>query len=273
MWLARWRGGDAVLADRRSVPHQRPHATRTELVELIRRLRDQRWTTPQLSWHLAMPLSTISAICRRLGRGRLGPATPPEPPRRYQRDQPGSLVHLDVKKLGRFATPGHRSTGDRRRGESPGAGWEYLHVATDDATRLAYVEVLDTGETGQATSGFVQRALTWFAARGVTVHDILTDNGPGYRSGLFRQVTTDHGLTHRRTRPYRPRTNGKAERFIRILPGDWAYRVTFANSPERRKALPAYLHYYNHHRPHGSLNQASPAHRLHTLNNPASTYG
>lgn len=271
-WLARWRDGDRELADRRSVAHRLPHATPPALVKTIELLRGQRWTTPQLAWALAMPLSTVGAVCRRLGRGRLGPAEAPEPPNRYQRRHPGSLVHLDIKKLGRFEVPGHRATGDRQQGESPGAGWEYLHVAIDDATRLAYAEVLDHGETGDATAGFLQRALAWFAARGVTVREVLTDNGPGYRSRVFTEVVVGYGLKHRRTRPYRPRTNGKAERFIRILLNEWAYRVTFASSNARRDALPAYLHYYNHHRPHGSLNQTSPGQRLHDLNNPAGIY-
>ena len=270
-WLARWRAGDERLADRRSIAHRMPHATPDAVVELIELLRGQRWTTPQLSWHLAMPVSTITAICRRLGVGRLGPATPPEPPNRYQRRRPGSLLHLDVKKLGKFHEPGHRVTGERHN-RNRHAGWEYLHVAIDDATRLAYAEVLDHGETGDTVTGFLQRALAWFAARGITVREILTDNGPGYVSKTFATIITGYGLTHRRTRPYRPRTNGKAERFIRILLNEWAYRVSFASSNARRGALPAYLHYYNHHRPHGSLNRASPGQRLHQLNNPASTY-
>ena len=271
-WLARWREGDHELADRASVARRLPHATPPALVAMIELLRGQRWTTPQLSFHLDLPLSTVGAVCRRLGMGRLGPATPPEPPNRYQRRHPGSLLHLDIKKLGRFERPGHRVTGDRQQGKSRGAGWEYLHVAIDDATRLAYAEVLDHGETGDATAGFLQRALAWFAARGITVREVLTDNGPGYRSGRFAEVITGYGLKHRCTRPYRPRTNGKAERFIRILLNEWAYRVTFASSAARRDALPAYLHYYNHHRPHGSLTQASPGQRLHALNNPAGIY-
>jgi len=270
-WLARWRAGDDRLEDRRSVAHRLPHATPDELVKTIELLRKQRWTTPQLSWHLAMPVSTVGAVCRRLGMGRLGPATPPEPPNRYQRRHPGSLLHLDVKKLGRFHEPGHRATG-RRHQRNRHAGWEYLHIAIDDATRLAYAEVCDHGETGDTVTGFLQRALAWFAARGITVHEILTDNGPGYVSNTFASVITGYGLRHRRTRPYRPRPNGKAERFIRILLNEWAYRITCPTSTARRDALAAYLHYYNHHRPHDALDRASPGQRLHQLNNPAGIY-
>ena len=207
-WLARWRAGDDRLADRRSVAHRIPHATPDELVKMIELLRKQRWTTPQLSWHLAMPVSTVGAVCRRLGMGRLGPATPPEPPNRYQRRHPGSLLHLDVKKLGKFHEPGHRVTGQRHQ-RNRHAGWEYLHIAIDDATRLAYAEVCDHGETGDIVTGFLQRALAWFTARGITVREILTDNGPGYVSNIFASVVPGYGLKRRRTRPYRPRTNGR----------------------------------------------------------------
>lgn len=207
----------------------------------------------------------------RLGLNRLSALQPPLPPNRYERRHAGELVHLDIKKLARFERPGHRVHGDRRR-NTPNAGWEDLHVAVDDATRLAYAEVLDEGETAHAVVGMLRRLVSWYAARGVTVTAILTDNGPGYLSRLFARACKQLGLKHLRTRPYRPRTNGKAEPFIRLLLNSWAYAVVYNSSQARRHALPPWLHYYNHHRPHGSLNRTSPGQRLHALNNPAGNY-
>lgn len=265
-WLARWRDGDRQLNDRSSAPHRHPNATPTELVDVLLELRRQRWTVWQLSVHLRMPTSTVSAICRRHGLGRLPALGPAEPANRYQRDQPGELLHIDIKKLGRIGQIGHRIHGDRTR-NTRGIGWEHLHVAIDDATRLAYAEVLDAGETTAATTGFLTRALAWFAARGIHFERIMTDNGPGYRSHGHEWLVDQLGVRHLFTRPYRPRTNGKAERFIRMLLGGWAYAVPFNSSQARTDALPAWLHYYNHHRPHGSLDRATPGQRLHALNN------
>lgn len=251
--------------------HRLRHALPAGLIAIIELLRRQRWSTPQLAFHLALPPSTVGAVCRRLGLGRLAPTRPAEPANRYERRNAGELVHLDIKPLVRFHQPGHRATGDRRHGKSERAGWEYLHVAIDDASRLAYAEVLDA-QDADACAGFLQRALAWFAARDITVRRIMTDNGASYLARRFQQMLTSYGVAHKRTRPYRPRTNGKAERFIRILLDEWAYRVAFTSSAHSRDALPAYLHYYNHHRPHGSLNHASPGQRLHELNNATSSY-
>ncbi len=270
-WLARRRAGDDLLEDRASKPHNLPHATPPERVEILARLRRQRWTVPQLGDALGMPYSTVTAVLTRLGLNRLGALQPPPPPNRYERRHAGELIHLDVKKLARFERPGHRVHGDRRR-NTPNAGWEYLHVAVDDATRLAYAEVLNEGETAVAVVDMLRRLVSWYAARGVTPTAILTDNGPGYLSRLFALACKQLGLKHLRTRPYRPRRNGKAERFIRLLLNSWAYAVVYNSSQARRHALPAWLHYYNHHRPHGSLNRTSPGQRLHVLNNAAGNY-
>ena len=270
-WLARWRAGDRLLDDRPSTPLRVPHALPRHRVELIERLRRQRWTVPEIAAALSMPTSTVTAACSRLGLNRLSKIDPAEPPNRYERRHPGELIHIDIKKLGKFQVPGHRMRprGDHR---NRGIGWEHVHVAIDDATRLAYVEILDQGETGEATSGFLARAVVWFAARGVVVRRVMTDNGSGYLSTAWRETCAELGLKHLRTRPYRPRTNGKAERFIQLLQRKWAYAVPYPSSEARRRALPAWLHYYNHHRPHGSLNRTSPGQRLHQLNNPAVIY-
>lgn len=270
-WLARWRAGDRALLDRSSRPHSCPHATPPALETLVVQLRQQRWTVVQLGDHLRLPYSTVSAICRRHGLGRLPRLEPVEPPNRYQRKTPGELLHLDIKKLGRIGRPGHRVNNDRTT-RTRGIGWEYLHVAVDDATRLAYAEVLAGGETADATAAFLRRAIAWFAARGVTVQRVMTDNGSGYKSHRFAAVCLQHQIKHLRTKPYRPRTNGKAERFIRIIVEGWAYAITFQSSAARTRALPAWLHYYNHHRPHGSLNRETPGRRLHRLNNLAGKY-
>ena len=270
-WLARWRDGDQLLEDRSSIARSLPHATAPAVVATIEQLRRQRWTVPAIGDGLRMPYSTVTAVCRRLGLNRLSKLDPVEPPNRYQRRHAGDLIHVDVKKLGRFDQPGHRIHGDRRR-NTPRAGWEYLHVAVDDATRLAYAEVLNEGETAETTAAFLERAVAWFAAQGVRVRRVMTDNGPGYRSRDHVRVCRNLGLKHLRTRPYRPRTNGKAERFIRLITNSWAYGVTYQTSQHRRHALPAWLHYYNQHRPHGSLDRATPRQRLHQLNNPAGIY-
>lgn len=272
-WLARWRAGDRLLEDRSSAPHRVPHALPRQRMELIERLRRQRWTVPEIADALAMPTSTVTAACVRLGLNRLSRLEPVEPPNRYERRHPGELLHIDVKKLGKFAFPGHRVRSTRaEKDRNRGIGWEYAHVAVDDTTRLAYVEILDDGETAEATAAFLGRAVAWFAARGVATRRVLTDNGPGYRSAAWKAVCDELGVRHLTTRPYRPRTNGKAERFIQILQNKWAYAIAYPNSNERRRALPAWLHYYNHHRPHGSLNRTSPGERLHQLNNPAGIY-
>ena len=199
-------------------------------------------------------------VQRRLGLNRLSRLEPPRPILRYEHPEPGGLIHLDVKKLGRIGRIGHRIHGDRRRA-TRGIGWECVHVAIDDCTRLAYGEVLPL-EDGQTTAAFLSRALAWFASRGIRVRAVLTDNGSGYVSRVFRALILKRGLRHVRTRPYRPQTNGKAERLIRTLLHEWAYAQAYRNSTFRTAALPGYLRYYNHERRHTALGYITPAQRL-----------
>lgn len=257
-----------MLEDRPSAPHRVPHALPRQRLEKLRR---QRWTVPEIAAALSMPTWTVTAACSRLGLNRLSRLEPVEPPNRYERRHPGDLIHVDIKRFGKFDQPGHRVHGDRRRNNT-NVGSEYVHVAVDDATRLAYVEILDAGETAEANSGFLIRAIAWFAARGVTLRRVMTDNGSGYLSHPWTDTCDRLGLRHLRTRPYRPRTNGKAERFIQLLQRKWAYAVPYPTSENRRRALPAWLHYYNHHRPPSSLSKQSPGQRLHQLNNLAGIY-
>jgi transposase InsO family protein len=211
-------------------------------------------------------------VLTRIGLGRLSRLEPPEPPNRYERKRPGELVHIDVKKLGRISGgAGHRVTGDRRRQGSSNhsarsTGWEYVHVCVDDATRLAYVEVLED-ERATTAIGFLRRAVAHFAAFGVRVERVLTDNGSAYRATIHALACRALGIKHLRTRPYRPRTNGKAERFIRTLLGGWAYGAIYGSSQERRLALAGWLDFYNRRRPHGSLSRQAPMTRLHALMN------
>jgi len=199
--------------------------------------------------------------------GKRSRLEPPEAPNRYQRERPGELLHIDVKKLGRIGCkgPGHRFTGRGPGRRSRGAGWEYVHVCVDDATRLAYVEVLEN-EKATTCIAFLRRAVQFYAAHGIQVEELMTDNGSGYRSKLHKIACIALGIKHIRTRPYRPRTNGKAERFIRTMLGGWAYAAIYRSSTERNAALSGWLDFYNHRRKHGSLSHQPPISRLHQLN-------
>jgi transposase InsO family protein len=280
-WLRRYRvEGEAGLGDRSSAPDQVPSRTAEERVALVAGLRRLRMTAAEISEVLAMPLSTVSGILTRIGLGRLSRLEPLEPPNRYERERPGELVHIDVKKLGRIRGVGHRITGSRasqsktrREGRRVGAsGWEFVHVCVDDATRLAYVEVL-ADEKATTAIAFLRRAVAHFAAYGINVERVLTDNGSAYRAAIHAVACRALGIKHLRTRPYRPRTNGKAERFIRTLLGGWAYGAIYGNSDERQRALPGWLNFYNHRRPHGSLSHQAPITRLHAhMNNLLGSY-
>ncbi len=263
-WLARYRaGGLEALQDRASTPHRVPHRTPPRVVKRIVVLRRRRWPAWRIARELRMPRSTVSAVLQREGLGRLEPVDPPPPVRRYERARPGELLHIDTKKLGRFRRSGHRSHGNRSRRDR-GAGWEYVHVCVDDATRLAYVEVLESERAEDAVS-FVERAVAWMRRHGVQVQRLMTDNGPAYLSHRFRALCTRLDVKHLRTRPYTPRTNGKAERFIQTLQREWAYARTYRSSRLRRRALPEWLRYYNRKRPHRSLGDTPPALRLRAL--------
>jgi transposase InsO family protein len=277
-WLARDRAeGRAGLIDRPSVAHRIPRRTPQGRVAAICALRRVRFTGAQIAEILGMPTSTVSAVLARHGLGRLG-RLGLEPARRYQRERPGELIHVDVKKLGRITQgAGHRVTGTRRgtprRADAAGVrrhtgGWEYVHVAVDDASRLAYVEVLGD-ETAASAIGFLRRALAFYERHGIRVERLLTDNGAPYRSVLHALACRRLGVRHLRTRPYRPQTNGKAERFIRTMLGEWVYGAIYRSSAERTAALSGWLIRYNHHRPHGALGHRPPAARLAELRNNA----
>jgi transposase InsO family protein len=274
-WLARFRQhGSAGLVDRRSAPKRVPHKTPSDRVAAICQLRQLRLTAAEIAERLQMPLSTVSAVLLREGLGKRSRLEPPEPANRYERAAPGELVHIDVKKLGRIVGgPGKRATGRQRtwhakRDHGDGVrrlsvGWEAVHVAVDDFSRLAYVEVLPDEKAPTATA-FLKRAIAFFAEHGITVQRVMTDNGAAYLSHAHRLACAELGVRHLRTQPYRPRTNGKAERFIQTLLRRWAYSRAYTSSADRTAALHAWLHHYNFIRPHGSLGHQPPASRLMT---------
>jgi transposase InsO family protein len=279
-WVARFRAeGEAGLLDRSSAPHTVHNATPEERVQAIAVLRRLRFTGAQIAELLAMPEKTVSGILTRIGMGRLG-RLGLEPARRYERKRPGELVHVDVKKLGRIERgAGHRVTGHKhynpRRGgrgrERRTVGWEFVHIAIDDATRLAYAEVLPDEKAATAV-GFLRRALAFFRRHGFRVERVMSDNGSAYRSKLHALACRALGVRHLTTRPYRPQTNGKAERLIRTLLAEWAYGAIYRTSAERTAALDGWLWRYNHLRPHGSLGRKSPSARLAELNNVQGPY-
>jgi transposase InsO family protein len=265
-WRCRYRKeGRRGLEDRTSAPLRVPSRTSEERVQAIAVLRRERLTGWEIATKLGMPPSTVSTVLTRIGLGRLSRLEPPEPANRYQRERPGELLHVDVKKLGKIGRPGHRVNGDRRT-RSRGIGWEYVHVCVDDATRLAYVEVLED-ERAVTAVAFLRRAVAHFGDHGIRVERVMTDNGSCYRAAVHALACRTLGIRHLRTRPYRPRTNGKAERFIRTMLGGWAYGATYQTSAQRCRALPAWLDFYNHRRPHGSLSRQAPTERLHSLRN------
>ena len=272
-WLARFRTlGASGLVDRRPVPLRVPARTPTDRVAAICTLRRLRLTAAEIAERLSMPLSTVSVVLKREGLGKRSRLEPPEPVNRYERCRPGELVHIDVKKLGRIqGGPGKRVTGrpgprGRTRTDAAGVrrqqiGWECVHVAVDDFSRLAYVEVL-TDERAATAIGFLKRALAFYAAHGIRVERVMTDNGPAYVSHAHRLACQRLGLRHLRTRAYRPRTNGKAERFIQTLTRRWAHGRTYQSSAERTADLGHWLEHYNFRRPHGSLGHKPPGSRL-----------
>ena len=260
-WCARAAAeGPAGLEDRSARPHRSPRATPASVVARMFELRRQRWTCAAIGRTLGVATATVARHLKRRGLSRLTALDPSEPARRYQRQAPGELVHLDVKKLGRIERIGHRITGDRRH-STRGAGWEFAHVAIDDASRLAYIEVLRDERKASAIA-FLDRALAWFRALGVEVARIMTDNGSAYRAKTFAAACRRHGLKHLFTRPYTPRTNGKAERFIQTALREWSYATAYPTSAARTAALPPWLHHYNWHRPHTSLAGHAPISRL-----------
>ena len=269
-WVDRYRReGGVGLDDRSSTPKRVPSRTPADREELIVALRELRFTGPEIAETLGMPLSTVGAVLSRNGLGKLPRLKPEEPANSYERPRAGELVHIDVKKLGRIGRPGHRVNGDRTT-RTRGIGWEFVHVAVDDATRLAYVEVLDD-EKGQTAAGFLDRAVRFFHRYGIRVERVLTDNGSCYRAVVHALACRRLGIRHLRTRPYRPRTNGKAERFIRTLTDGWAHGAVYRSSSERTAALAGWIDWYNRLRPHRALGRKPPLTRLTEMNNVVGT--
>jgi transposase InsO family protein len=261
-WLCRHAtGGSESLADRSSRPTHSPTQLAREWVELIVMLRLSRMSGPAIATRLALPKSTVARVLKRRGLSRLRALEPAAPIRRYEWDSPGDMLHLDVKKLGRIRGIGHRITGQRiGQTKNRGIGWDFVHVCIDDASRVAYVEVLPD-EKGATAAAFLRRAVAWYRSMGVKVHRVLTDNGSGYLSTVFTNACVWLRLRHRRTRPYTPRTNGKAERFIQTLLRECAYAIPFISSAQRIHALRGWLRHYNEGRIHGAI-KTTPLARL-----------
>jgi transposase InsO family protein len=273
-WLQRYRAGDSALLDRSSRPKRSPRRLRPQSVQVIEALRRLWMTAAEIAEILRLPLSTVSLWLKRIGLGKRSRLAPPEPPNRYERRHPGELVHIDIKRLGRISLrgAGHRVLGHRgsQYARRVGGrhrrltGYEHIHVMVDDHTRLAYAEVLED-LTAACAIAFLHRAVAWFAERGVHVKAVMTDNGSAYIAHAYRAALRELGLRQLRIKPGRPRTNGKAERFIQTLLNEWAYARIYGSSAERTAALPLFLRRYNYKRPHGSLGKQAPATRLNNL--------
>jgi transposase InsO family protein len=265
-WLKRYRaGGEIALHDQSSTPARYRDPAPNPRDAAIERLRRQRMSGERIARQLGLPRSTVGAVLRRLGLGRLKALDPPAPVVRYQRERPGELLHLDTKKLGRIAGVGHRITGQHSgMMKNRGIGWEVLHVAIDDASRLAYTELLPD-EKQESAIAFLERSLAWFDRLGVTVERVMTDNGSAYRSHAFRARLNAAGIRHIRTRPYTPKTNGKAERFIQTSLREWAYARAYQSSAERGHAMYPWIADYNHTRPHSALGGKPPLQKLNNV--------
>ncbi|MFP5357044.1 MAG: IS481 family transposase [Gammaproteobacteria bacterium] len=258
--------GELGLQDRSSRPASCPHQTSESLSEQILTLRRERRTYRQIHQLTGVSVSTIGRVLARAGLNRLAVLDPPRPARRYTWERPGQMLHLDIKKLGRFRRPGHRVTGDRRR-TSDGAGWDYVHVAVDDASRLS-LSTVHPDETGRSACRALVQAIRYYRGFGITIERVMTDNGACYKSKRFARLLRRLGIRHLRTKPYTPRTNGKAERFIQTALREWAYARSYDNSTQRAQHLPLWLHQYNWHRPHASLGYQPPVSTLNLhLNN------
>jgi len=262
-WVNRYQAeGAAGLEDRSSRPHRLRAATPEAVCRRIVELRRRRWTGAQIAGQVGVSPATVSRVLRRAGLSRLRDLVPAEPARRYEHDAPGDMIHLDIKKLGRFARAGHRVTGHfPGHPTSDGAGWEFVHVCIDDASRIAFSRIFPD-EKKQSAVAFLEAALAYYASLGITVRRVMTDNGACYKSHAFREACRRLRLKHIRTKPYTPRTNGKAERFIQTALREWAYAQAYDTSDRRAEELPRWLHRYNWHRPHASLKAQTPISRL-----------
>src|SRR5258708_6303973 len=262
-WVRRFREeGEAGLMDRSSRPHRLRNPTPELIVGRVAALRRQRYTGQQIAADLKISPATVSRVLRRLRLNKLSALEPAEPVRRYEREHPGELIHIDIKKLGRFERVGHRITGDRtRQSNNRGVGWEFVHVCIDDASRVAFVQVLPD-EKKESAIAFLKAAVAYYATLGVTVTRVMTDNGSCYKSFDFRDACRALDLKHIRTRPYTPKTNGKAERFVQTCLREWAYARAYNTSQQRAEELPFWIHRYNWHRPHGGIKGRVPISRL-----------
>jgi transposase InsO family protein len=262
-WVERFQTeGLAGLRDRCSRPHRLYRATSPAIVERIEVLRRRRWTGQRIAAEVGVSPTTVSRILKRLGLNKLKALEPAEPVRRYERDRPGELIHIDIKKLGRFDRPGHRVTGDRSgQSNARGIGWEFVHVCIDDCSRIAFSQILPDEKKTSAVA-FLKAAVAYYRSLAITVERVMTDNGSCYKSFDFRDACRNLGLRHIRTRPYTPKTNGKAERFIQTALREWAYATAYDTSDQRANDLPLWIHSYNWHRPHGSLKAKTPISRL-----------
>jgi transposase InsO family protein len=262
-WVKRFRAeGVEGLRDRSSRPHSSPSQTPPATCTAIATLRRQRHTGKQIAAEVEVSPATVSRILRRLGLNRVRDLEPAEPERRYERENPGEIIHIDIKKLGRFERVGHRITGDRTApNKSRGAGWDFVHVCIDDHSRVAFSEI-KPDETADSAVPFLKAAVAYYKSLGVTVTRVMTDNGSCYQAFAFRDACRDLGIKHIRTKPYTPKTNGKAERFIQTALREWAYAQAYPTSDRRAQELPIWLHQYNWHRPHGGIKSQTPISRL-----------
>jgi transposase InsO family protein len=265
-WLDRdRRGGERRLCDRSSAPRRSPRRTPAEQIDRVRTLRHERLSGPAIARALGMARSTVGAILRRLGLGKLKALDPKPPVVRYEKAAPGELIHIDIKSLGKIDGVGHRITGyQARQHRARGIGLEHLHVAIDDASRLAYTEILPSLGQDDAT-GFLERALAWYGRLGVKVQRVMTDNGSAYRSKRFAKALREAAVRHIRTRPYTPRTNGKAERFIQTSLREWAYARAYVSSDQRTQAIGLWIDRYNLSRPHAGIAGLTPWQRVNNL--------
>lgn len=262
-WFDRYRReGLAGLQDRSSRPHRLYRPTPQATVDEVARLRRQRFTGKQIAVQLKLSPATVSRILKRLGLNRIAALEPVAPVRRYERAKPGEMIHIDIKKLGRFNRIGHRITGDRKgQSNSRGVGWEFVHVAIDDHSRVAFAKIMASEKKRSATA-FLNAAIAYYASLGITVERVMTDNGSCYKSFAFRRLCKRLGLKHIRTKPYTPKTNGKAERFIQTSLREWAYAQAYQHSRQRKAELIPWLHRYNWHRPHAGIGDKVPISRL-----------
>jgi len=262
-WVERYRReGHGGLRDRSSRPHRLYRPTPQAVVDRVATLRRQRCIGKQIAAQVGVSPATVSRILRRLGLNRLSALEPSQPVRRYERDRPGEMIHLDIKKLGRIDGVGHRITGNRTgQSNSRGVGWEFLHVCIDDASRVAFSKIMKT-ERGRCAVVFLKAAVAYYKSLGIAVLRVMTDNGSCYRSRAFAKACRRLKLKHIRTKPYTPRTNGKAERFIQTSLREWAYARAYLNSKQRARELPIFMHRYNWHRPHASIGRLPPINRI-----------